>query len=137
MAGLLTPKASTMLISALREEHPDLPIHVHTHDTAGNGVASMLAAAHAGADVVDAAMDAMSGMTSQPSLGALVANLRGTDMDTGIDLLSLPPLNAYWEDIRSEYAPFESGQLSGSSDGKFCPTVIYRQESLSEFILTH
>lgn len=108
-----------MLVTALREEHPDLPIHVHTHDTAGNGVASMVAAAQAGADVVDAAMDAMSGMTSQPSLGALVANLRETGMDTGIDLQSIPPLNAYWEDIRSEYSPFESGQLSGSSDGKF------------------
>jgi len=117
MAGLLTPKASTMLISALRKEHPDLPIHVHTHDTAGNGVASMLAAAHAGADVVDSAIDAMSGMTSQPSLGALVATLRETDLDVGIDLQSLPPLNSYWEDIRTEYAPFESGQLSGSSDG--------------------
>ena len=118
MAGLLIPKASTMLVSALREEHPDLPIHVHTHDTAGNGVASMLAAANAGADIVDSAMDAMSGMTSQPSLGALVANLRGTSMDTGIELESLPPLNSYWEDIRSVYTPFESGQLSGSSDGK-------------------
>ena len=118
MAGLLTPKATTMLVSALRKEHPDLPIHVHTHDTAGNGVASMLAAAQAGADVVDAAIDAMSGMTSQPSFGALVANMRGTDKDTGIDLQSLAPLNAYWEDVRSVYAPFESGQLSGSSDGK-------------------
>lgn len=105
-----------MLVGALREEHPDLPIHVHSHDTAGNGVASMLAAAEAGADVVDGAIDAMSGLTSQPSLGALVANLRGTDLDTGIDLKSLTALNAYWEDVRSEYAPFESGQLSGSSD---------------------
>lgn len=107
-----------MLVGALREEHPDLPIHCHTHDTAGNGVASMLAAAQAGADVVDGAIDAMSGMTSQPSLGALVANLRGTEKDTGIDLKSLTPLNAYWENVRSVYAPFESGQLSGSSDGK-------------------
>ena len=123
MAGLLTPKATSMLVGALREEHPDLPIHVHTHDTAGNGVASMLAAANAGADIVDSAMDAMSGMTSQPSLGALVANLRDTSMDTGIDLKSLPPLNAYWEDVRSVYEPFESGQLSGSSDGKSCGVV--------------
>ena len=61
MAGLLKPEAATLLISAIRKEHPDLPIHVHTHDTAGTGVASMLAAAHAGADAVDAAMDAMSG----------------------------------------------------------------------------
>jgi pyruvate carboxylase len=116
MAGLLTPKAATLLVTALRKEHPDIPIHVHTHDTAGSGVASMLAAAAAGADVVDAAIDAMSGMTSQPSLGAIVANLKGTDRDTGIDLSALPELNSYWENVRSLYAPFESGQLSGSSD---------------------
>ena len=116
MAGLLTPKAATILVSALREAHPDVPIHVHTHDTAGSGVASMIAAAEAGADIVDGAIDAMSGMTSQPSLGALVANLRNTDLDTGIDLEDLHPLNTYWENVRSLYAPFESGQLSGSSD---------------------
>ena len=116
MAGLLTPKAATMLVSALRSELPDMPIHVHTHDTAGSGVASMLAAAEAGADIVDGAMDAMSGMTSQPSLGALVANLRGTPLDTGIELKDLHPLNNYWENVRTLYSPFESGQLSGSSD---------------------
>ena len=116
MAGLLTPQAATLLVGALRAQHPSTPIHVHTHDTAGSGVASMIAAAQAGADVVDAAIDAMSGMTSQPSLGALVANLKGTDLDTGILLSELPPLNAYWEDVRSLYLPFESGQLSGSSD---------------------
>ena len=116
MAGLLTPQSATLLVGALRAQHPDVPIHVHTHDTAGSGVASMMAAAQAGADVVDAAIDAMSGMTSQPSLGALVANLKGTELDTGISLASLPPLNSYWEDVRSMYLPFESGQLSGSSD---------------------
>ena len=76
----------------------------------------MLAAAEAGADVVDAAMDAMSGLTSQPSLGALIANVRGTDMDTGLSLSEIGPLNTYWENVRQVYAPFESGQLSGSSD---------------------
>jgi len=116
MAGLLTPRAATMLVGSLREQHPDIPIHVHTHDTAGSGVASMLAAAEAGADVVDAAIDAMSGMTSQPSLGALAATLQGSELDTGIRLDHLPKLNSYWEDVRSLYAPFESGQLSGSSD---------------------
>lgn len=116
MAGLLTPRAATLLVSALREEFPDTPIHVHTHDTAGSGVASMLAAAEAGADVVDAALDAMSGMTSQPSLGAIAANLRGTDLDTGFDMAQIGPLNTYWENVRSLYSPFESGQLSGSSD---------------------
>ncbi|KAG8437832.1 hypothetical protein GDO86_008509 [Hymenochirus boettgeri] len=82
MAGLLKPKASDMLIRALRDRFPDVPIHVHTHDTAGAGVASMLACAHAGADIVDVAVDSMSGMTSQPSMGALVACTKGTDQDT-------------------------------------------------------
>ena len=101
MAGLLTPRASTLLVSALREEFPDIPIHVHTHDTAGSGVASMLAAAEAGADVIDGAMDAMSGMTSQPSIGAIAANLKGTDLDTGLDMAQIAPLNTYWENVRS------------------------------------
>jgi len=116
MAGLLTPRAAQMLVGALREQHPDTVIHVHTHDTAGAGVASMLAAAEAGADVVDAAFDAMSGLTSQPSLGALIANVRGTEKDTGMSLSDIGPLNTYWENVRQLYAPFESGQLSGSSD---------------------
>ena len=116
MAGLLTPRATTLLISALRAEHPDVPIHVHTHDTAGSGVASMIAAAEAGADVVDSAIDGMSGLTSQPSLGALVANMANTDFDTGIKSSDIAPLNTYWENVRQVYAPFESGQLSGSSD---------------------
>ena len=116
MAGFLTPRSSTMLVSALREQHPDVPIHVHTHDTAGSGVASMIAAAQAGADIVDASIDGMSGLTSQPSLGAIVANMRETDLDTGIDLGAVKNLNTYWENVRQLYAPFESGQLSGSSD---------------------
>ena len=82
MAGLLTPKAATRLVSALRAALPDTPLHIHTHDTAGTGVASMVAAANAGADVVDGALDPLSGMTSQPSLGALVASL-----DSGIDYM--------------------------------------------------
>jgi len=116
MAGLLTPKAATMLGTALREEFPNTVLHFHTHDTGGSGVASMLAAAEAGADIVDGAIDAMSGMTSQPSLGAIAANLRGTDLDTGLDPSALGAINTYWENVRSMYAPFESGQLSGSSD---------------------
>jgi pyruvate carboxylase len=116
MAGLLTPKATTMLVSALREQFPDMPIHVHTHDTAGTGVASMLAAAHAGADIVDGSIDGMSGMTSQPSLGAIAATLRGSDLDTGLDQRDIAAINTYWENVRTLYAPFESGQLSGSSD---------------------
>jgi len=116
MAGLLKPEAAEMLVSAIRAEHFDLPIHVHTHDTAGTGVASMLAAARAGADAVDAATDAMSGMTSQPSLGALVASTAGTELDTGITLQEASSLNEYWEECRGLYCPFESGQKSGSAD---------------------
>jgi len=113
MAGLLKPEAATILISALRKEFPHIPIHVHTHDTAGTGVASMLAAAKAGADVVDAALDSMSGLTSQPSLGALVGSL-GNKCD--LKLENLMVLNDYWEAVRGNYAPFESGQKSGSCD---------------------
>lgn len=83
MAGLLKPQAADLLIRTLRDKFPDVPIHVHTHDTAGAGVASMLAAAHAGADAVDVAVDSMSGMTSQPSMGAIVAATERTDLDTG------------------------------------------------------
>lgn len=116
MAGLLKPNAATMLIGAIRQEFPDLPIHVHTHDTAGTGVASMLACARAGADCVDACSDAMSGTTAQPSLGALVASTTGTPLDTGLDLKQIQMLNEYWEECRGLYAPFESGQKTGSSD---------------------
>ena len=116
MAGLLKPDAATMLISALRREFPSLPIHVHTHDTAGTGVASMLACAAAGADVVDAAVDSMSGMTSQPSMGAMVAALQDSDLKTGICMRELAPLIEYWESVRFSYAAFESGQKSGSAE---------------------
>ena len=87
MAGVLKPQAAQILIGSLRAQYPKLPIHVHTHDTAGAGVASMLAAAEAGADVVDVAVDSMSGMTSQPSMGAVIAALQNTDLDTGIHAL--------------------------------------------------
>lgn len=76
----------------------------------------MVAAVEAGADAVDAAIDSMSGSTSQPSLGALVAALRGTKHDTGLDLRQLASLNEYWDECRALYSPFESGQLTGDSD---------------------
>ena len=84
MAGLLKPKSAKMLVDGIRQKHPDLPIHIHTHDTAGTGVASMLACAEAGADVIDAAVDSMSGLTSQPSMGAMVSAL-----DTGTFLQAI------------------------------------------------
>ncbi|KAJ8600689.1 hypothetical protein CTAYLR_008308 [Chrysophaeum taylorii] len=116
MAGLLKPGAAAKLVGALRTEFPDLPIHVHTHDTAGTGVASMLACADAGADAVDVAIDSMSGLTSQPSMGAVVAALEHTDRETGIDLNAIAPLIDYWESTRVSYAAFESGQKSGSAE---------------------
>jgi pyruvate carboxylase len=107
MAGLLKPKAATILIGAIRKRHPDVVIHVHTHDTAGTGVASMIACAEAGADVVDAAIDSMSGLTSQPSLGAIAGAFAGTPLDTGLNAEDIYTVNSYWEQIRLLYSPFD------------------------------
>jgi pyruvate carboxylase len=116
MAGLLKPRAATMLVGAIRAKFPDLPIHVHTHDTAGTGVASMIAAAEAGADVVDVCTDAMAGLTSQPSMGALIGSTAGTELDTGLLMPKILKLNTYWEQTRGLYSPFESGIKAGSAD---------------------
>ncbi|CAJ0944174.1 unnamed protein product [Ranitomeya imitator] len=118
MAGLLKPKASDLLIRSLRDKFPDIPIHVHTHDTAGAGVASMLACAQAGADIVDVAIDSMSGMTSQPSMGAMVACTKGTDLDTGIQLEKVFDYSEYWEVARGLYAAFDctATMKSGNAD---------------------
>ena len=95
---------------------PHLPIHVHTHDTAPTGVASMIACAEAGADAVDAAIDSMSGMTSQPSFGAIACALEHNDLKTGLSMEQLTPLIEYWESVRFSYSAFESGQKSGSAE---------------------
>ncbi|KAK0158359.1 hypothetical protein PV328_009371 [Microctonus aethiopoides] len=118
MAGLLKPKAAGILIDAIRQRQPDIPIHIHTHDTAGAGVAAMLECAKAGADVVDVAVDSMSGMTSQPSMGAVVASLQGTPSDTEFDLRNISEYSAYWEQTRTLYAPFEctTTMKSGNAD---------------------
>lgn len=118
MAGLLKPRAAKLLISTIRAKYPDLPIHVHNHDTSGAGVAALLAAAEAGADVVDCAVDSMSGMTSQPSMGAIVASLERTELDTGLDLDAVSAYSAYWEQTRNLYAPFEctTTMKSGNAD---------------------
>ncbi|XP_068085758.1 pyruvate carboxylase, mitochondrial [Anabrus simplex] len=118
MAGLLKPTAARLLVTALRDKHPDIPIHIHTHDTAGAGVAAMLACAEAGADVVDVAVDSMSGMTSQPSMGAIVASLQGSAHDTGFQLSNVSEYSAYWEQTRTLYAPFECATTmkSGNAD---------------------
>lgn len=109
MAGVLKPKAATLLISSIRKKYPDLPIHVHTHDSAGTGVASMVACAQAGADAVDAATDSMSGTTSQPSIGALVASLEGSDFESGLNPTHLRAIDSYWAQVRMLYSPFEAG----------------------------
>lgn len=119
MAGLLKPRAATILISALRKEFPNMVIHVHTHDSAGTGVATQIASAEAGADIVDCCIDSMSGMTSQPSMGAIVAALKGTELDTGLDLGLLADLDVFWEQTRGLYAPFESNLKSTCSDVYF------------------
>jgi len=108
MAGLLRAGAAEKLVAALRERF-DLPVHVHTHDTAGGQLATLLAASRAGADAVDAASAPMAGTTSQPSLSALVAATAHTDRDTGLSLDAVSDLEPYWEAVRRAYKPFESG----------------------------
>ena len=108
MAGLLRPAAARTLVTALRERF-DLPVHVHTHDTPGGQLATLLAAAEAGADAVDAASAPLAGTTSQPSLSALVAALADTERDTGLDADAVFSLEPYWAAVRESYAPFESG----------------------------
>jgi pyruvate carboxylase len=115
MAGLLKPAAARILIKALKEE-VGLPIHLHTHDTSGISAATILAAVEVGADAIDAAMDSMSGATSQPCLGSLVEALRHTESDTGLDPEAIRRISFYWEAVRAQYAAFESDLKSGASE---------------------
>ncbi|MDO5504251.1 MAG: biotin/lipoyl-containing protein, partial [Actinomycetia bacterium] len=111
MAGLLRAPAAAKLVTALRENF-DLPVHLHTHDTAGGQIGTLLAAIDAGVDAVDAASSSMSGTTSQPSLSALVAATDGTDRATGLDIEHIFAMEPYWEAVRQLYFPFESGLAS-------------------------
>ena len=128
MAGVCRPRAARELIRALREE-TGLPVHFHTHDTSGAAAASVLAAVEAGADAFDAALDSMSGLTSQPSLGAIVAALEGDARDPcagadgpgRLDRVSLLQLSDYFEGVRKYYAPFEADIRAGTAD-------VYRHE---------
>ncbi len=115
MAGLLKPEAARILVKALKDE-VSLPIHFHTHDTSGISAASVLAAVDAGVDAVDAAMDALSGLTSQPCLGSIVEALRGGPRDTGLDPQTIREISFYWEAVRSQYRAFESDLRSGASE---------------------
>ena len=120
MSGLLKPYAAKKLVSTLKQEI-GIPIHLHTHDTTGNQVAALLMAAEAGVDVVDAACAPLAGLTSQPSLDALVAALQGTARDTGLDLRRVQELSNYWADVRLRYESFDHGLKTSTTD-------IYRYE---------
>jgi pyruvate carboxylase len=115
MGGLLKPASATVLFRALKEEI-GLPIHFHTHDTAGVASATILAAADAGVDAVDCAMDALSGNTSQATMGSVVEALRHTDRDTGLDIDAIRKISIYWENVREHYAAFESAMQSPTSE---------------------
>ena len=114
MAGLCRPHAAFALVKALKEE-VDVPIHFHTHDTSGVNAASVLRACEAGVDVADGAVASMSGGTSQPNLNSIVAALKNTPRDTGLDLEALNECSDYWETVRTYYAPFDSGPKAGSA----------------------
>jgi len=115
MSGLLKPYATEMLIKALKQEI-SIPIHLHTHDTSGNGVASVLLAAEAGVDIADACFNNMAGLTSQPSLNSIVAALQNTERDTGFDLDGIQEIADYWNDVRPFYSQFESDLKSVSAE---------------------
>ncbi|WP_138758481.1 pyruvate carboxylase [Modestobacter altitudinis] len=108
MAGLLRPPAAATLVTALRERF-DLPVHLHTHDTPGGQLATLMAAWQAGVDAVDGASAALAGTTSQPALSSIVAATDHTERATGLDLRAVNDLEPYWEAVRRVYAPFESG----------------------------
>ncbi len=120
MSALLKPYAAVKLIKALKQEI-SIPIHLHTHDTTGNGVATALMAADAGVDIIDTTFNSMSGLTSQPALNSIVAALENTDRDTGINLRGIQKLSDYWGAVRPVYSQFESDLKSGSAE-------IYRYE---------
>ncbi|MGB5733440.1 MAG: pyruvate carboxylase, partial [Thiohalocapsa sp.] len=115
MAGVCKPAAIRLLVSTLKQE-VGIPLHFHTHDTSGIGAASVIAAVEAGCDAVDGAMDAMSGLTSQPNLSSIVEALRHGDRDPGLSREAMRSVSGYWEGVRRFYAPFESEIRAGTAD---------------------
>ncbi|MEH7349954.1 pyruvate carboxylase [Gottfriedia acidiceleris] len=111
MAGLLKPQAAYTLVSELKDT-VDLPIHLHTHDTSGNGLYTYVKAIEAGVDVVDIAIGSMSGLTSQPSANSLYYALKGSNNETNLNINGLEQLSTYWEGVRKYYSSFESGMVS-------------------------
>lgn len=115
MSGLLKPMAAHKLIKALKNEI-SIPVHLHTHDTSGNGIATILMASNAGVDVVDAAFNSMSGLTSQPALNSVVAAMENSGRDTGIDPDGIQKISNYWSAVRPVYQNFESELLASSAE---------------------
>ena len=115
MSSLLKPQAAYELVKALKSE-VSIPIHLHTHDTSGNGIATVLMAAHAGVDIVDTAFNSMAGLTSQPALNSVVAALEHTDRSTRLNLDDLQIISDYWSSVRPIYSKFESGLKSGTAE---------------------
>lgn len=115
MSALLKPYAAYKLVSALKDA-VDMPVHIHTHDTTGNGVATILMAAEAGVDIVDTAFNAMSGLTSQPALNSVVAAMGNTIRDTQIDLDDIEKINEYWANVRPIYGQFETDLKASSAE---------------------
>jgi len=120
MSGLLKPYAAKTLIEELKA-NISIPIHLHTHDTSGNGIASVMMAAEAGVDIVDVSTNSMAGLTSQPGMNSIIAALENSERDTGIDTIGMQLLDDYWYDVRKIYEPYESGLKSGTAE-------IYRYE---------
>ncbi len=115
MSGLLKPYGAKKLVQTLKQEI-GIPIHLHTHNTTDNQIASYLLAAEAGVDIVDCAIGPLSSLTSQPSINSLVEALRGTERDTGIDPEGLQKLSDYWSDIRERYSGFDKGLRTPVTD---------------------
>ena len=120
MSGLIKPMAASKLITALKNEVA-VPIHLHTHDTSGNGVATLLMATAAGVDIIDAAFNSMSGLTSQPALNSVIAALENSERDAKLDQRGLQRISDYWTDVRPVYCDFESDLKAASAE-------IYRLE---------
>ncbi|EEP77982.1 pyruvate carboxylase [Uncinocarpus reesii 1704] len=108
MSGVMKPAAGRALVKAIRLRYPDIPIHMHTHDTNGTGTATMLACVEEGADIVDTAIDSLSGSTSQPAVGAVVASLQNTEFESALHLDQIRMIDAYWAQLRLVYAGFDA-----------------------------
>jgi pyruvate carboxylase len=115
MAGLLKPYAAEKLITELKKSI-DIPIHLHTHDTAGIQSATYLKAVESGVDIIDVALASMSGLTSQPNFNVFVEALKGTPRHSDFDVEKLNQYSNYWEGIREYYYPFESDLKSSTAE---------------------